>query len=301
MSLLHRHGAAHPEAITSNPASESQRTREENHTTERITHTRRNVIRMFMGAGGLVAVGGAAGLAYALDHSHNGATDNEGAQAQRSAAAPNFLNQLTLNTLTLPDTTNPPTFDAAFANIGRALQHYINFGDAAAIPNIMPGGQWGNIDPELFEKVAVSIRGMRTASIGTANDRPEDPNDLRYYALGFSIEMLKQLDAIGADPRNPKLLEVAAQVRVTIGDLPPVTTQSARSTMDMFVRPKSFVTNLLLTRVKGMAGDNYVFVDDVNGQGGIGWALENADQWITELPSTITDVPLPSVLPSGPA
>jgi hypothetical protein len=250
-----------------------------------------------LGAGGLVAAAGT-GLVYALNQGGNTA-DSEGAIATQAAASPNFLDKLTLNTLKLPETTNPPTFEEAFANVGQALQYYMNFGNAAAIPNIMPGGRFGNIDPELFERVAVSLTGMRKSPIGTANDHPEDPYDLRYYALGFSIEMLEQLNAIGADPRDPKLLEVAAKVRVTIGDLPPITTLSERPKMNQFVGPTSFETNMSLTRVVGVAGDNYVFADDVDGQGGIGWAMGRADQWITELPPYIADVPLPSVLPTG--
>jgi len=294
MSMLHRHGAASSEVVTSISTSESQRTREENDSTERATHTRRRFLLSLMGAGGLVAVGGVGALVWP-----RGSTpDSEGATAVQSAAAPNFLDKLTINTIKMPETTNPKTFAQVFANVGQAIQYEVNHGQADKIPNLIPGGRWGVLQPGQFQLRADWLHNYHTTSLGTVMDRPDDPLDPRYYAWGFSIEMLKQLTGKGNHPQDPHTLNVSALVRVTIGDLPPLTTQ-ARRPLDSIVEPHTVIeTNMLLTRVKGMAGSNYVYVDDVNGKEGHGWAIAGVDKMqelpdimASNLPPQFTNVP----------
>lgn len=295
MSILHRHGAANPEAVTSISTPESQRTRKENGSTEHDTHTRRKFLFALMGAGGLVAAGGAAG---ALLWPRGDTTDDEGATAVRSAAAPNFLNELTLNTIKMPETINPATFAEVFTNVGKAIQYEVNNGQADKLPNLIPGSQWGVLQPGQFQLRADWLHNYRTTSIGTMMDRPNDPLDPRYYAWGFSIEMLEQLTAKDAKPRDPHTLNVSARVRINIGDLSPLTTQAERP-LDSIVEPHTqFETNMLLTRVKGMSGDNYNYVDDVNGHKGYGWAIAAVDKMqelpdimASNLPPQFTDVP----------
>lgn len=291
MSLLHRHehGAAAPEAVTSNLASEAtQRTREGYDSTGPNTHTRRRFLRTLLGAGGLVAAGGGVLAVVDVLARPESTADNEGATAVRSAAAPNFLDDLTLNQLRMPETINPATFAQVFANVGQAVQFEVNHGLAYQLPNLIPGGRFGLLQPEQFQYRADWIAAYRTSSEGTMMDRPDNPLDPRYYAWGFSIEMLEQLDAIGVHSQDPHALNVSARVRVTIGDLPPVTTMTERPRMDSIEPHNQFETNMLLTRVKGMAGSNYVYVNDVNGHEGYGWAIASADN-MQQLPSIMRE------------
>lgn len=294
MSILHRHGAANTEAVTSNSAPESQRTREENDSTDHITHTRRNFLITLMGAGGLAVAGGAGALLWPRGET----TNDEGATAIRSSAAPNFLDELTINTIKMPETLNPKTFAEVFTNVGQAIQYEVNHGQADQIPNLIPGGQWGVLQPGQFQLRADWLHNYHTTSEGTVMDRPDDPLDPRYYAWGFSIEMLEQLTGKGNHPQDPHTLNVSARVRVSIGDLPPLTTQDRRP-LDSIVEPRTVIeTNMLLTRVKGMAGDNYNYVDNLPGQKGPGWAIAAVDKMqalpdimASNLPPQFTDVP----------
>ena len=304
MSLRHLHrptggGEAYPEAVTSISAPEPPQTRKENDTTERITHTRRRVILALLGAGGLVATSGAgAALVHYLDQDQpsDSQPDTGGTKPE---TGPAFEKDLTLATIKLPETLTPPTFAELFANVGQAIQYDVNYGRPDDLAHLIPGGRWGELQPGQFQLRADFLQGYRQSSQGTAADRPDNPEDPRYYAWGFSIKMLEQLTAIGSSPQDPKLLDVAAQVQITIGDLPSLVTQTARPLTDI-VEPRShFTTNLRLTRVMGVAGDNYVYIPNMPGQDGYGWGIAAVDN-MQEVPSIMKGANLPPQFPTVP-
>jgi hypothetical protein len=235
MAIDHRGGehiVAHPGEVVGATDPGQPETREGHDSTtsaELARHaSRRRFLQLATGASALFLVGGG-GLVFAATR-NNGET-NSHAPTHPNVASPTpealraFENNLTMNTMALPESLNADTFPDITANIAEAIQYAVNKGDAPLLRRLIPGGltgTTGTLQPGQFELRAAFIKGFRGSSQGTIKDNPDDPQNERYYAWGFKMELLEPISHLHAKPGD--VTSFRALVRITMGDLPPLPT-----------------------------------------------------------------------------
>ena len=235
----------------------------------------------------LLGAAGATGLALAVAAGGRlllGRDDNQEHRGSAPPAAPpspetaSFKENLTLERMQMPETLDAPTFDEVVANLGQAIQYAVNHNDPETIRRLIPGKQAGVLQPGQFEFRADFIQGYRASSAGTVNDNPNDPNDARYYPWGFKVELLEMLNQQDKNPTDPDVVHFIARARITMGDLPPLVTQTHQD-LPPIEPPRTFDAEIELTRYGGLTkGGDYIHLPNINGQPGRGWGLSNVSQ-----------------------
>lgn len=282
-------------APTTHPRHTSE-TRNEDHNTPEAdgtiaTLSRRRFFMVIGGGLAVAAVGGGVGVRYVF---------REAFEPQDSftppVAPPNVAERreplpaedLTLNTIRMPETLNPATFIGVVENVGNAIQFAVNHNDQDALGKYIPGGSTGVLMPGQFQLRAAFIDGLRHATPGEV----DDINAPRYYPWGFSMDMMEQVTGHGYDPRDPNLQKFIAKVKLRMGDLPPSVASPALP--PRLEEPHEYITNVTFTRRQGEldANGNYVLLPNLEGQPGYGWGISNVTQ-MYPVPPIMTGVNLP--------
>ncbi len=156
--------------------------------------------------------------------------------------------ELRRDQITMPETLDPPTFAEAFANVGQAIEFYVNNGDLAGIQTVVPGTT--NIDAmspgQLYER-AVFIQNWRSAygdPISEALYKSNPENIARHYAWGFRVELLEQINELGATVAETET--VTGKVRVAVGDYRPEI--NGHNRVSQIERPRVFEGPMTITR-----------------------------------------------------
>jgi hypothetical protein len=184
-------------------------------------------LRAAAGATALFLVGG---VGYAMSRGGEAPRANNTATAGPAPeAAPRYeafeTKDLTMNQMSVPETLDPPAFSEMVQNVGQAIEYAVNKGDIELIRRLIPGGitgETGTLQPGQFELRAAFIKGFRESSQGTGNDIPENPQNERYYAWGFDMELVTPISHLHSEPKNVN--SFTGVVRITMGDLPPLPT-----------------------------------------------------------------------------
>ena len=287
---------AHPEQVVGATGSGRPETREGHDSMSDAElarfRARRRFLRGAVGAGALFFVGGVGAAAAAILRDDGGQTGEQANQNPNTNTGPAFEKDLALRHMAMPETLDPPTFEAAVGNLGQAIQYAVNNGDVETLRRLIPGGQAGVLQPGQFELRAAFIEGYRKSSVGTANDNPNNPNDTRYYPWGFRMELIEPLSRVGANPTDPEVTNFTAKVRIVMGDLPPLVT-GGESTAALEPQ-KEFEADVELTRFSGynLQTGRFEELPNINGQPGRGWGLANVSQ-MYPVPSVMTGQNLP--------
>lgn len=273
-------------APTTFPGAESK-TREDYDNTEPPNPTRRRLLLAGLGVTGLVALGALAwpkgdknppeAIATPTPSGENPFKYNEFELYPQVFFGPNGEPiELGPEDLKLPESLDPPTFEAAFANMGQAIEYYVNMGDLDGIQRIIPGTVSGDaLSPAQFKERSIFTTTHRRSGDAQNNFGPE--NAPSRYAWGFQVKMLQQISAVGANPRDTK--QVKAHVQIAMGDYrKPVNGSYRRWTIE---QPIVFEGEMLLTRYTNIrTGDR-----PADG----GWCVWQMPMY--NLPPTIRDYP----------
>lgn len=211
-------------------------------------------------------------------------------------ARPISPEDLTLSTIRMPETLNPPTFKEVVENAGEAVQFAVNHNAQAELARYIPGGETGVLLPDQFQLRASFIDGYRHVLPGD----PSDPTALQHYAWGFSLTFQELVTGEGFDPQDERgIHKFVARVRVRMGDLPPLV-NSDHAGVEL-ERPQDFETTVTMTRWQGYldANQQYQPLPNLPGQPGHGWGISNMGQ-MYPVPPFMTGVNLPKGFSSVP-
>lgn len=154
--------------------------------------------------------------------------------------------------ITMPETLDPPTFEQAFANVGKAIEFYVNNGDFAGIQTVVPGTT--NIDAmspgQLYERAAFidNWRKVYGDPFSEALYQSNPENMARHYAWGLRIELLEQTTDLGAKVADTEM--VSGKVRVAIGDYRPEI--GGHNRVWQIEKPRSYEGTMTITRYSNL-------------------------------------------------
>ncbi|HVI68990.1 MAG TPA: hypothetical protein VM581_00870, partial [Magnetospirillaceae bacterium] len=112
--------------------------------------------------------------------------------------------------ITMPETLDPPTFEEAFANVGQAIEFYVNNGDLAGIQTVVPGTtNTDAISPAQLYERALFITNFRQVYSDPHSEalyatNPE--NMARHYAWGLRVKLLEQTTEKGATVADTEMV-----------------------------------------------------------------------------------------------
>lgn len=229
----HDHIVANPENVVGATGSGLPETREGHDSTQETWLARLRKKRYLHAAAGATALVLFSGAAYALTRgedaparpNHSTAVGGAAPTPEASPSRAFETKDLTINQMSVPETLDPPTFAEMVTNVGKSIEYAVNKGDAELVRRLIPGGltgKTGTLQPGQFELRGSFIKGFRESSEGTGNDNPDDPQNERYYAWGFSMDLVEPISHFNSEPKNVN--SFTGLVRITMGDLPPLDT-----------------------------------------------------------------------------
>jgi hypothetical protein len=215
-------------------------------------------------------------------------------------AAPTYeafeAKDLTINQMRMPETLDPPTFGEMVTNVGKAIEYGVNKGDAKLIRHVIPGeitGETGTLQPGQFELRAAFVKGFRDSSGGTGNDNPKNPQNERYYAWGFKMDLVKPISHTVSKPKNVN--SFTGLVRITMGDLPPLPTLT---TNELAMEPqRTFEVEAEFTRYVIHENGTADELPNLGAAEGEGWKTKAGAGW--GLASVSTMYPIPNNMASS--
>jgi hypothetical protein len=291
MSIIHHDrpdpGAPHHEAeprATSAPTDASDtlgqpETREDHDSTAEPAGTsgerwyRRRFLKYLVGTAALLAVPGV-GVVIAHDATSGDTVAGQQGGNSVSAAPPSpnvitaspeqhlprgdfntvprvFDKELTRDQIRPPQTLNPNTYAEAFANVGQALQFYVNTNDQEGIKKLLPGIHNGYSEqPEAFEYRAAYFGEFRQRQ--ELNHQGDPENNPANFAWGFAVKIIP--DEAGQVPTGNIMHahSVSAKVQITVGAYRP-SFDGVNSAVTRLEKPRQFTADMYLSRYKSAA------------------------------------------------